>query len=138
MAIVRWEPLSMRPWSRFPLWEDNDWGQETGDSLNLYETDEDIVAEANIPGIPEKDIEVNVEGGVLTIRGEATSQDEEKEKGRQYYRKMEKRSYHYATTLPRAIKAEQAVAEVENGVVRVTIPKAEAEKPKRIEVKSKK
>lgn len=138
MAIVRWEPFSLRPWNRFPLWEDGEWGLEGSDSLNLYETDNDIVAEANVPGIPEKDIEVNVEGGVLTIRGEMKQEDEEKEKGKQYYKKMERRSFHYATTLPRAIKAEQALAEIENGVVKVTIPKAEAEKPKRIEVKTKK
>lgn len=137
MAIVRWEPFSLRPFNRFPLWEDN-WLMDRSDSLNLYETDNDVVVEAHVPGIPEKDIEISIEGGVITISGEAKEEDEEKEKGKHYYKRMESRSFHYSTTLPRAVKSEDAQAEVENGVVKVTIPKAEAEKPKRIEVKARK
>ncbi len=136
MALVRWEPLSLRPWQRFPLWDDAEWWGGTNEALNLYETDNDIVVEANVPGIKEEDIEINVEGGVITIRGEVTEKDEQKEKGKQYYKKMEQRSFHYSTTLPRSVRSDQATAEVENGVVKVIIPKAEEEKPKRIEVKS--
>jgi HSP20 family protein len=137
MSLVRWEPMSLRPWSRFPLWEDWDQLGDSRDTYSLYESGDNIVVEANVPGINEEDIEISIDGGVLTIHGEQRVEDEKEEKGRQYYKRMETSSFHYSTTLPRSVQSEKALAEIENGKVTVTIPKAEAEKPKRIEVKSK-
>lgn len=140
MAIIKREPFSMRPWFRFPRWLDEDvefpW-EETGRGLNVYETDNDVIVEANVPGVPTDKIQVNVEGDTITIRGEVEEKEEE-EKKKHYYKKMERSAYYYTTTAPRAIKADKAVAEVEDGAVKVTIPKAEVAKPKTIAVKAKK
>ena len=140
MAIVRWQPLHIRPWGQWPRWfDEGDFWPEASDSMNVYETDDEVVVEANVPGIPEKNIDVTVEGGVVTIRGELEEKEEDaKEKGKKYFKRMERRSFHYSTTLPCAVKKDAAVAEVENGVLTLRIPKSEEEKPKRIEVKVKK
>jgi HSP20 family protein len=133
MAIVRWEPM----W-RWPRLFDEDWDlpEEIGRGLNVYETKDDVVVEACVPGIDPKDVEVEVEGDLITIRGEAKVEEKD-EKKKTYYRKMEERSFDYVTTAPRPVKADKARAEVKDGVVTVTIPKAEEAKPKKVEVEVK-
>lgn len=134
MALVRWEPLSMRPWFHSSLFNDNaDWSYDANDGMNVYETEDTLVIEANMPGIPEDKISVSLENGVVTLRGEV--ENTEVDEKRKYYKKMESRAYHYTTPLPRSVEAERATAEVKNGTVTVTFPKAEIEKPKRIEIK---
>lgn len=135
--LIRWEPFSsFRPWRprRFfdemmPLEFDLDRG-----GLNVYETKDDVVVEAAMPGIKEEDINVTVEGDLITVSGEARV-DEKEEKDKKYYRKMEQRSFCYTTTSPRPVKGEGAEAVVEDGMVRVKIPKAEGAKPKVVKVK---
>jgi len=121
---------------RWPHLFDEDWDipEEIGRGLNIYETKSDVVIEAAVPGVDPQDIEVEVEGDLISIR--ADSEEEEKEeKKKTYYRKMERRSFDYVTTAPRAVKGDRAKAEVKDGIVTVTIPKAEETKPKRVEVK---
>jgi len=134
MAIVRWEPL-FRPWPR--LLDELEWPElEVQRGLNVYETEDDIIVEAQVPGIPEDKIEVTAEGGVVRIKGEVEEKEED-EKGKKYYRKEARRSFYYSTAVPSRGQWDKAKAEVENGMVRVIIPKAEEEKPKKIEIRKK-
>jgi len=110
---------------------------EMGKNLNVYETDSDVVVEANVPGVPIERVEVSIDGDTITIRGEV-EETEEDEKKKHYYKRMEKRAFYYSTTAPRAIQADKALAEIEDGVVKVTIPKTKEAKPKMIKVKEKK
>ena len=134
MAIVRWEPF-FRHW---PVGlEDWDWPEpEVAQGLNIYETDDSIVVEAQVPGIPKDQLEITVEGGVVRIKGEVEEREEE-EKKKKYYTKQVKRSFYYTSSLPYRGQWDKAEAEMEEGLVRITIPKAEEEKPKKIAIKAK-
>jgi HSP20 family protein len=139
MALVKWRsPFD----TIFPSLVDDSWLTNLPDlssasGLNIYETDNDVVVEAAVPGIPEDRVYVSVEGNVLTISASFEETDEQKNKKKVVYRSNRQSSFSYSTSLPRMVDAVRAEAEVENGVVKVTIPKLEEEKPKRIEVKKK-
>lgn len=110
-----------------PVW------QETMPSVNLYETDNAVVAEFSLPGMQAKDIEIELENDVLTVRGE--SKQEQEEKGRHYYRReFSQRRFSRSLTLPVEVQADKAKAEMKNGVLQVTIPKAESAKRKKVKV----
>ncbi len=130
MAIVRWEPMR-----RWPQVFDEDWDlpEEMCRGLNVYETKDEVVVEAAVPGVPADKIEVEVEDDLISIYGEV-EEEEKEEKKKTYYRKMEKRSFDYVTTAPRPIKGDKASAEVKDGMVTVTIPKAEEAKRKSVKV----
>lgn len=137
MAIVKRESF-LHPFFRWPeIWEE-EWPEiSTARDLSIYETDKDIVVEAPIPGVPAEKVEVTVEDGVLTIKGGHEETEEEKKKKKVVYRAARRASFNYATSLPRAAEEGKAKAEVEDGIVKVTIPKAKKEKPKTVKVKAK-
>ena len=140
MAIVRWNRWGPSLWdedfwpSFNPNWDN--FPQSSG--LDIYETDDAVVIEAQVPGIPEDKVEMFMEGNVLTIEASIEETDEQKEAKKAVYRETRQRSFHYSVNLPRGVNAEKANAEVVDGVLKVTIPVAEEEKRKRIEVKSRK
>ena len=104
--------------------------------LDLYQTDNDVVIEASIPGIDPEDINISVAGEVLTIKGEVKQEKETKEAD---YHIKERRygSFSRSITLPTQIVAEKGVADFKNGILKLTLPKAEDVKPKTITVKVK-
>ena len=106
-------------------------------ALDMYETDNEVIAKAAVPGVPEEKVEVTVEGNILSIKADHEETKEEKDKKKVVYKSTRQTSFNYSTSLPRMVDGSRAVAEVENGVVKVTIPKAEEEKPKKILVKKK-
>src|SRR5580765_2481140 len=102
-------------------------------SVDIYENKDHIVLEAELPGMKREDFELSVENNVITLRGER--QFEKKEDSDNYHRV--ERSYGSFTrsfTLPQTVSAEGATAEYRNGVLRVTLPKREEAKSRRIEV----
>lgn len=126
MAITKWDPFV-----RLPRWFE-DFDEPVSRGLKIKETDNDIVAEAVVAGVPAKNVEVHIEDGVLTIKAEST---EEKKNEDEYHSS----SYQYYYTAALSGGAwDKAEADIENGIVVVTIPKAEAARPRKIEVKSKK
>lgn len=104
-------------------------------SLELAETDKEIRVTAELPGLDEKDVEVIVEEGVLTLRGEKKSEVEDKDRGysERSYGRFERR-----IGLPRGIEQDKANATFKNGVLTVTVPKSAsaAENVRRIPVNS--
>ena len=102
-------------------------------SVDIYENKDQIVLEAELPGMKQDDFELTVENNVITLRGER--QFEKKEESDNYHRV--ERSYGSFTrsfTLPQTVSAEGATAEYTNGVLRVTLPKREETKARRIQV----
>ena len=90
--------------------------------LDVRETDKEIVVEAELPGIDEKDISLDLKHGVLTIRGEKKHEhDEEKEN----YRMMERRygSFQRSVRLPDTVDEDKVEASFNNGVLKVSLPK---------------
>src|SRR5918993_2484406 len=102
-------------------------------SVDIYENKDQIVLEAELPGMNRDDFELTVENNVITLRGER--QFEKKDETDNYHRV--ERSYGSFTrsfTLPQTVSAEGATAEYTNGVLRVTLPKREETKARRIQV----
>jgi HSP20 family protein len=103
-------------------------------SVDIYENKDQIVLEAELPGMSREDFDLSIENNVITLRGERRF--EKKDESDNYHRV--ERSYGAFTrsfTLPQTVQAEQAVAEYRNGVLRVTLPKREEVKARRIEIK---
>lgn len=103
-------------------------------SVDIYENKDQIVLEAELPGMKQEDFDLSVENNVITLRGERKF---EKTDETDNYHRVE-RSYGSFTrsfTLPQTVSAEGANAEYSNGVLRVTLPKREETKARRIEVK---
>jgi HSP20 family protein len=103
-------------------------------SVDIYENKDQIVLEAELPGMRQEDFDLSIENNVITLRGERKF---EKVDETDNYHRVE-RSYGSFTrsfTLPQTVSAEGATADYSNGVLRVTLPKREETKARRIEVK---
>jgi HSP20 family protein len=103
-------------------------------SVDIYENKEQIVLEAELPGMKREDFDLSVENNVITLRGQR--QFEKNDESDNYHR-VERAygSFTRSFTLPNTVTAEGANAEYKNGVLRVTLPKREETKARRIEVK---
>jgi HSP20 family protein len=102
-------------------------------SVDIYENKDHIVLEAELPGMKQEDFDLSIENNVLTLRGERKF---EKTDENDNYHRVE-RSYGAFTrsfTLPQTVSPEGATAEYNNGVLRVTLPKREETKARRIQV----
>lgn len=104
-------------------------------NADVWEDDNHVYVEAELPGLSQKDVEVTVEGGVLTIRGEKKA--EQKREGRDYYL-QERRSGRFARSfrLPAAVNESNVSATLKDGLLTITLDKREEVKPRRIEVKA--
>ncbi|MBV6450708.1 MAG: hypothetical protein MHPDNHAH_01434 [Anaerolineales bacterium] len=105
-------------------------------AVDMYQTDEEVVVKASIPGFKAEDVQINVTGEILTLRGEV-KQEEEKQDKAWHLREQRWGSFERALALPTDVIADKAKAEFENGILTITLPKAEEVKPKTITVKAK-
>jgi len=102
-------------------------------SVDIYEDKDRLILEAELPGMNREDFDISVENNVITLRGERKF--ENKTDGDNYHRV--ERSYGSFTrsfTLPQTVTAEGATADFENGVLRVSLPKREETKARKIEI----
>lgn len=105
-------------------------------AIDMYETKDEVIVKAAMPGIKPDQAEVTITGNTLTIRGESKEEKEVKEEN--YIRKERHfGSFARSVTLPDGLKTDKAEATFENGVLTLKIPKAEEAKPKTIKVKTK-
>ncbi|MFQ5813517.1 MAG: Hsp20/alpha crystallin family protein [Anaerolineae bacterium] len=104
--------------------------------LDVYETQEALVVKAALPGFRPDDVDISVQGDVLTIKGKLKHQ--EKVEGENYYRReMRHGTFSRSLPLPVRIDHEKAEAVFENGILTVSLPKAEEARPKSIKVRAK-
>ena len=103
-------------------------------AVDIREEADRFVISADVPGVDPADIEVTMEKGVLTIRGERTASDQKE--GENGYRRVERLhgTFYRRFSLPETADAEGVSASGKNGVLEVSIPKRAAEQPKRIQV----
>jgi HSP20 family protein len=103
--------------------------------MDIAETDKDIEISAELPGLDEKDVQVNIADNVLTIKGEKKAEKEEKDKN---YHMVERSygSFYRALNLPAGVNIDAIKATLANGVLKVTVPKPAAAQAKKVEVKS--
>jgi HSP20 family protein len=105
-------------------------------AIDMYQTDNDVVVKAALPGYKADDVQINVTGEVLTIRGEMKHDEEQKEKS-WHIREHRWGSFERSISLPTDVVSEKAQADFDNGILTITLPKAEEVKPKTITVKAK-
>lgn len=105
-------------------------------AVDVYETDDSVVVKSAVPGVKPEELDIAIAGDTLTIKGETRSEEEIKEEN---YVRRELRYGSFARTIavPSSVVADKAKAEFENGVLTLTLPKAEEVKPKAIKVKTK-
>lgn len=106
---------------------------EWAPAVDIKEETDKFVLHADIPGVNPEDIEVNMEAGVLTIKGEKKSEAKTEKEG---YKRVERTygSFYRRFSLPDSANAEAISAKSKNGVLEIVIPKREAVQPKRINV----
>ena len=111
-------------------------------AVDMYQTDDEVVVKAAIPGFKADEVQINVTGDILTLRGE-TKHEEEKTSSPQrkdkawHIREHRWGSFERSIALPTEVMADKAAADFENGILTITLPKAEEVKPKTISVKAK-
>lgn len=105
-------------------------------AVDMYQTDDEVVVKVALPGFRADDVQINVTGDVLSLRGEMKHEEENKERA-WHIREHRWSSFERSIALPTEVTADKAVADFENGVLTITLPKAEEVKPKTISVKAK-
>lgn len=144
--LIRWEPMREMMTLREAmdrLFDDaftrpinngnNNWGAP---AIDLYQTNEDVVVRAALPGLKIEDVQISITGDVLTLKGEF-KQDNEVKEATYHIKEQRYGSFERSVMLPIDVQSEKARAEFENGVLTVTLPKAEQVKPRTITVKTK-
>ena len=111
-------------------------GGSSAPAIDMYQTDNDVVVKAALPGFKAEDVQINVTGEVLTIRGEIKREEEQNEKA-WHIREQRWGSFERSVALPTDVVSEKAQADFDNGILTITLPKAEEVKPRTITVKAK-
>lgn len=147
MAVLRWSPfrdmLGFR--DEIDLAFDN-FFPRTGErstletawapTVDIYETKDEVIIDAEIPGMKQSDISVSISDNILTIKGEKKQEKEVKEEN---FHRVERvyGMFSRSFTLPVGIKEENIKAVYKDGVLKISLPKAEEKKPKPITIESK-
>ena len=147
--ITRWDPFAeiaglrrtmdslfddVRPWRFAPAVSNG--AAESYFPVDLFETNDDVVVKASLPGVKPEDIDVSVTGQLLTLKGESKAETESQEQN--YYRRERRHgTFVRQFTLPVEVDSEKAQASFEHGVLELKLPKAEAMKPKSIKINTK-
>jgi HSP20 family protein len=146
MALVRWEPVRelstiQSEMNRlFDAFFDTPTSRGNGaglrrwiPSMDVVETEDHFILRADLPGLSEADVKIELEDNVLNISGERKAEHEERKEG---YFRVERSfgSFSRALTLPEGVDAEAIAASFDKGVLEVRVPKPEQRKPRRVEI----
>lgn len=101
--------------------------------LDVVQKGDDTVIRASMPGVAPDNIQVSIEDNVLTIRGQ-TSEAHEEKNGNYLMRERRSGSFHRALRLPDSVDPDKAHPHYQNGVLTITIPKAEAKRARQLEI----
>ena len=146
MALVRWEPVREltslqnemnRLFTTFFDTPTGGNGESAGrrwiPAMDLAETDDHFVLKADLPGLSEGDVSIELEDNVLTVSGERKAEHEDKREG---YVRVERAygAFRRSLTLPEGVDPEGVAASFDKGVLEVRIPKPEERKPRRVAI----
>ena len=145
MAIVRWEPLRelttlQNEMNRLfgtvfdtPAPSNGGTLRRWMPAMDLVETQEHFVLRADLPGLAQEDVAIEVEDRVLTVSGERKSEHDDSKEG---YHRVERAfgSFSRSLTLPEGVDADAVTASFDRGVLEVRIPKPEQRKPRKISI----
>lgn len=152
MSLIRYQAPELSTWPTFgrlsnlrdeldtlfelPFW--SDFGRQTQlfsgwtPALDLYQNNDNVIAMVELPGMRKEDIEISLHDGMLTIAGERKTETGESEKAERSERYVGK--FRRSITLPTLVDANRVNATYKDGILTVTLPKAEEAKPKQIQV----
>ena len=145
MAVVRWDPfrdLSLIQDRMNRLFEDTGRGWRSDEpaatttwspAVDIFETEGEIVVKAELPGMERKDITLNLEKNILTLRGERRFEKETKDDN---YHRIERSygTFSRAFSIPATVDEENIRADYKDGVLKIVLPKKEQSKPKQIRI----
>jgi HSP20 family protein len=146
MALIRWEPareigsLQNEMNRLFNTFFDSPTTAHNGNAtrtwipaMDLVETEDNFVLRADLPGMAEQDVHIELEDNVLTVSGERKAEHETRKEG--YYR-VERSSgaFRRTLTLPEGVAADSITAKFDRGVLEVQIPKPEQRKPQKVQI----
>lgn len=134
MAIIPWKQFDM---DRF--FDDEFFAPLSGGSrpsMDIYETEKDVVAEVSLPGIDPNKVEIMVRNDMLEVSGR--TEEKKEEKGKDYWRKeIRSGSFERVIRLPVPVKEDKVEATYEKGMLKIVMPKSEEKTEKKIKVKVK-
>ena len=157
MSLIRWSPVrDLTPWGtdlvgdfscihremnrmldpffRGGVADDGSFGAFWNPPVDIREREDAYLVEVEIPGLKKDDVKITMENNILTIKGEK-NQDSEEKRGDYHRTERVYGSFVRYFTLPSSAKSDKIEAQYKNGVLTITLPKAEEAKPKAIEVK---
>ncbi|KPJ85797.1 MAG: hypothetical protein AMS17_13930 [Spirochaetes bacterium DG_61] len=143
MNLIKYRPNRMLSlfndsWDRFfdSFFEDFPVVTMKNPAVDVKEDENGYLMEVELPGLTDKDIEVKVEGNLLTL---SSKKNEEKEEKKNDYVLKERKSYSFSRSfvLPENVSAKEIAAEFKNGLLTLNVPKTEKAKPKLLEIKVK-
>jgi HSP20 family protein len=103
-------------------------------AVNMYEADGNVIVEMHVPGVDLADIDIHVEGNRLKVTG--TRKDEKEDKNKNYYlQEIKVGSFQRIVTVPVSVIADQATAQLEEGILIITLPKEKGSQPSRVKIK---
>ena len=149
MALERWRPrgLARSPFRElaremeeafgrfFPAWSEERGSYPWTPAVDMVDEKDAIVVKVDLPGLDQKDIEVTVQDGTLTIRGERKEEKEET-KDNYYCSERSYGAFLRSLPLPQGVEADQVKATFKKGVLEVRLPKAKEAKGKTVEIKA--
>jgi HSP20 family protein len=140
MSITRYNPFDFTPFQAFRLFEEAlpklaepNGSRPWAPAVDILETENELILKADLPEVKQEQIDIRVEDGTLTLRGERKFESAANEKG---YHRIERSygAFSRSFTLPDTIDPEQVKATFKDGVLTVTLPKKEISKPRQIKV----
>lgn len=142
MSLIKWTPflsefddMDKMMESMLPAVRGNQFGFTP--AVDMYEDKDNIIIETQLGGIDPEKVDISIENNVLSIKGESEKKSEVEDKN--YYRKEIRRgSFYRSIPLPTKVDGDQASAVNEDGILKITVPKAAEIKPKTIKIQSQK
>lgn len=140
MSLIRWSPMfdpfgeMDEMFNRLPSVMGSQALKAFVPAINMYETDKAVVVETPLAGVKPENVQVSVEKGVLTLRGESKNEHEVEDKN--YYRKeVRSGSFFREIALPAQVIENDVSAEFENGMLKIICPKAKLTQARKVDVK---
>jgi HSP20 family protein len=139
MALIKWTPF-LEPFGDWDKMVDEfrrTPGAGFSPAMDIYEKGKDLIVEMQLPGIDADKVDVSVENDVLTVQGKSEKKSEVEEKN--YYRKeIHQGGFYRSISLPAHVVGDKAKASYDEGVLKISIPKKEEVKGKKVKVEVKK
>ena len=146
MSLIRWDPcremLSLRDTMNrlfeetlAPSWEGGEAFGALSVPIDMWESEGNVMITASLPGVKPEEVDIQVTGDTLTIRGEVRH-EEERERGNVRIQERRYGTFRRSLRLPPNVNTDAIDATFENGVLKLRIPQTEESKPKQIKVKA--